>query len=96
MVGSGPVLQPRKGAGPGKGMGPRPLGPSCTGSLNTCAEGEGGPAITHPTMGAKVPRVSPGVHLQVFNLRQVTQLPWASVSPSVKRAGSQHCRRYWT
>ena len=89
MVGRGPVLQPRKGAGPSKGMGRRPLGPSSTGSLNTRAEGQGGPAITHPTTGAKVLQVSPGVYLQVFNLGQVTQPPWASVSPSVKRAGSQ-------
>lgn len=89
MVGRGPVLQPRKGAGPSKGTGRRPLGPSSTGSLNTRAEGQGGPAITHPTTGAKVLQVSPGVYLQVFNLGQVTQPPWASVSPSVKRAGSQ-------
>lgn len=35
MVGRGPVLQLRKGAGPDKGMGPRPLGPLLPGH-STC------------------------------------------------------------
>lgn len=54
----------RKGAGQAAGMGPRPPGPLLPGHSNTGAEGHA-PAITHPTT-AKVLRVSPGVHLQVF------------------------------
>lgn len=75
MAGRPNVLQWRKGAGPGKGMGPRPLGPSASRSLNTRAEGQGGPVITYPTMGSKVLWVSPGVHLQVFISGKPLSLP---------------------
>lgn len=60
--------------GQAKGWAPGPWAPLLA-STHTRAEGQGGPVITYPTMGAKVLWVSPGVHLQVFISGKPLSLP---------------------